>query len=281
MTIGKNTGMGSRPRILILGGTSEASQLAAHLANRKVCVTSSLAGRVSQPALPPGPVRIGGFGGVDGLTAYLTNASIQVVIDMTHPFASRISCNAKTACTALNIPLIAFERPPWTPHKNDHWISVPDMRSAALMAETEYKRVFLTVGRQELGAFSDCRGAWFLVRCIDKPEDRLPPKSKLLLARGPFDRDTEIKLLRDESIDVIVTKNSGGPATYSKIEAARELRTPVIMIERPKKHLAETQSSLDHVLLRLEELMPRPSGQISARGDSNYEKNLPDRDWSR
>lgn len=240
------------PRILILGGTSEASQLAARLQDKHLSVISSLAGRVSQPSMPLGIVRIGGFGGADGLATYLNEEAIQVVIDATHPFASRISCNAEIACKAVNVPLISFERPPWTPHEDDHWLHVPDMRSAARLADNNYTRIFLSIGRQELGAFSDCRRAWFLVRAIDQPEDTLPAKSKLILQRGPFHLDAERKLLRDEVIDVIVSKNSGGPATYSKIEAARELNIPIIMVDRPQKHLAPTLQSLDEVLLTLE-----------------------------
>ncbi len=252
VTIQNSIAMRTRsPRILILGGTSEASRLATILWDRNLSVISSLAGRVIRPALPPGVVRIGGFGGIDGLTTYLEQEAIQVVIDVTHPFASRMSCNAEVACRTLNIPLISFERPPWKPHRDDHWLHVPDMRSAALLVDTNYSRVFLSIGRQELDVFSGCRQAWFLVRSIDKPENMMPPRSKLILERGPFNLDAERQLLRDESIDVVVSKNSGATATYPKIEAARELDIPIVMIDRPQKHSTPTLESLDDVMLKL------------------------------
>ncbi|MHB1675433.1 MAG: cobalt-precorrin-6A reductase [Acidobacteriaceae bacterium] len=244
------------PRILILGGTSEASEIAARLAARTdLQVISSLAGRVSQPRLPAGIVRIGGFGGVAGLISYLVNENIGVVIDATHPFASRISGNAELACNTLSLPLIAFERPPWKPQEQDLWRTVPDVQAAASMSNHEGSRVFLSIGRQELGAFSDCIDAWFLVRAIDEPADKMPAKSKLILQRGPFHLDDELQLFRNESISLIVSKNSGGTATYSKIEAARVLRIPVVMIDRPLKHTIPTVARPEDVLLILAEFL--------------------------
>jgi precorrin-6A/cobalt-precorrin-6A reductase len=242
------------PRILILGGTSEASELAAHLTARAdLTVISSLAGRVSQPRLPAGIVRVGGFGGIAGLISYLVNEKIEVVIDATHPFASKISCNAELACNTLNVPLIAFERPPWEPQEGDCWCPVPDVPGAAL--RVNHNRVFLSIGRQELGAFSDCKDAWFLVRAIDEPKEKLPANSKLILKRGPFHLNDELQMLRDESISLIVSKNSGGTATYSKIEAARSLRIPVVMIDRPRKHNIPTVARPEDVLLKLEKFL--------------------------
>lgn len=244
------------PRILILGGTSEASEIAARLAaETDLQVISSLAGRVSQPRLPAGRVRIGGFGGVAGLISYLVDENIEVVIDATHPFASRISGNAELACTALNIPLIAFERPPWKPQEQDCWCAVPDVQAAASPVNREGNRVFLSIGRQGLGAFSDCNHAWFLVRAIDEPNGKLPENSKLILDRGPFLLNDEMQLLRNQRINVLVSKNSGGPATYAKIEAARALRIPVIMIDRPRKHTRPTLARPEDVLLKLAEFL--------------------------
>jgi precorrin-6A/cobalt-precorrin-6A reductase len=243
-------------RILILGGTSEASQLAARLTNTTgLTVISSLAGRVSQPGMPAGIVRIGGFGGPDGLSSYLAKERIDLVIDATHPFASRISRNAELACNATQVPLIAFERPPWKPHDNDRWISAPNVQSAALLINDKHKRIFLSIGRQELGAFSDCNDAWFLIRSIDEPTVRLPANSKLILQRGPFDLNGERKLLRDQSINIIVSKNSGGTATYAKIEAARQLAIPIVMIDRPPKHNTPTLDQVDDLLGRLSDLI--------------------------
>ncbi len=244
------------PRVLILGGTSEASELATQLAARTdLTAISSLAGRVSQPRLPVGIVRVGGFGGIAGLTSYLIEENIAVVIDATHPFASKISGNAELACKALSVPLIALERPPWEPKEHDCWCAVPDVQAAASMVNHKHNRVFLSIGRQELGAFSNCEDAWFLVRAIDEPNERLPANSKLILQRGPFHLNDELQMLRNEFITLIVSKNSGGAATYSKIEAARALRIPVVMIDRPRKHNLPALTRPEDVLQKLAEFL--------------------------
>ncbi len=243
-------------RVLILGGTSEASQLATQLAARAdLTVISSLAGRVSQPILPPGIVRVGGFGGVTGLISYLIGENIEVVIDATHPFAAKISGNAELACKTLSVPLIALDRPPWEPKENDCWRAVRDVQAAASMVNHKRNRVFLSIGRQELGAFSNCEDAWFLVRAIDEPNEKLPANSKLILKRGPFRLNDELEMLRKEFISLIVSKNSGGTATYSKIEAARALRIPVVMINRPPKHHVPTVPQPHDVLQKLAQLL--------------------------
>ena len=256
MQSGTTPTRGDSPRVLILGGTSEASALAAQLASRDdLTVISSFAGRVSHPKLPAGISRVGGFGGVAGLVPYLVDEDIKVVIDATHPFAAKISGNAESACRTLSIPLIALERPPWEPQKEDLWRSVPDVQAAASMVNQKGNRVFLSIGRQELGAFSDCEDAWFLVRAIDEPNEKLPANAKLVLNRGPFHLNDELQMLRDESINLIVSKNSGGTATYSKIQAARALQIPVVMIDRPQKHKIPTVARPDEVLQRLEEIL--------------------------
>jgi len=244
------------PRILILGGTSDARTVAEHLAGRPdLSVISSLAGRVNQPSLPEGIVRVGGFGGVAGLISYLVDENIAVVVDATHPFAAKISGNAELACNTLRIPLIALERPPWEPKEHDRWCTVASMQAAASMVNHRNNRVFLSIGRQELGAFSRCEDAWFLVRAIDKPTDTMPPNSKLILQRGPFHLDDELQLFRKESISLLVSKNSGGSATYSKIKAARALQIPVVMIDRPRKHSIPTLAGPDEVLNKLAEYL--------------------------
>jgi precorrin-6A/cobalt-precorrin-6A reductase len=244
------------PRVLILGGTSEASELATKLAARAdLTVISSFAGRVSQPTLPAGLVRVGGFGGVTGLISYLVDENIEVVVDATHPFAAKISGNAELACETVSVPLIALERPPWQPKEHDCWRAVPDVQAAASMVNHKCNRVFLSIGRQELGAFSNCDDAWFLVRAIDEPNAKLPANSKLILQRGPFYLNDELQMLRSESISLIVSKNSGGTATYSKIQAARELQIPVVMIDRPKKHNIPTVARPDDVLRKLAEFL--------------------------
>jgi precorrin-6A/cobalt-precorrin-6A reductase len=231
-------------------------KLAAHLATKAdLTVISSLAGRVRRPRLPAGIVRVGGFGGIDGLISYLVDENIEVVIDATHPFASKISGNAELACKTLSVPLIALERPPWEPKEHDCWCAVPDVQAAASMVNHKYNRVFLSIGRQELGVFSNCEDAWFLVRAIDEPNAKLPANSKLILKRGPFHLNDELQMLRNEFISLVVSKNSGGTATYSKIEAARALRIPVVMIERPQKHKIPTVARPEDVLQELAEFI--------------------------
>ena len=231
-------------RLLILGGTGEAAMLARHLTDRPdLDVVSSLAGRVASPALPIGAVRVGGFGGVEGLKAYLVEQRFDVVIDATHPFAARMSLNAAEACRQVPVPLLGFVRPAWEPEPSDRWLPVADMDAAAAQCRG---RVFLTVGRQELAPFAGC-DAWFLIRTIDPPGGSLPPRHALLMARGPFTLAAEIDLLRANAIDLIVSKNSGGPATYAKIAAARALGLPVVMVERPARPATDEARSLDAV----------------------------------
>ncbi|AXC14315.1 Cobalt-precorrin-6x reductase [Acidisarcina polymorpha] len=233
------------PRILILGGTHEASRLATILANnRDLTVITSLAGRLSQPHLPAGIVRIGGFGGPDGLTSYLREEAISAVLDVTHPFAAQISRNAEQACRNLDVPLLAFERPAWERVEGDLWMHVADVPAAAALVNKWNHRIFLSIGRQQVGAFAECRDAWFLIRAIDYPTDPLPPRSKLILERGGFDLQSELKMLREESIEILITKNSGGTVTYPKIEAARKLGIRVIMIDRPAAPNHSTFSDL-------------------------------------
>jgi precorrin-6A/cobalt-precorrin-6A reductase len=243
-------------RVLILGGTGEALQIADHLAGRPdLLVTSSLAGRVNESKKPSGLVRIGGFGGVDGLTAYLTSQRIQIVIDATHPYAAQMSHHAELACQQAQVPLIAFKRAAWTAQPQDRWLHAADFCDAASMIDNEQCRVFLSIGRQELSAFSRCDKAWFLIRAIEEPQVRLPQKSRVILSRGPFSLDEEKKILRREDITHVVTKNSGGAATYAKIQAARDLGIEVVMIARPAKGQTVALQQLHEVHCKLEELL--------------------------
>lgn len=242
-------------RVLILGGTTEASEIARRLANQSdLSVISSLAGRVTQPKIPDGPVRVGGFGGVNGLIFFLQTEKIGIVIDATHPFAARISASAESACSQLGLPLIAFSRAPWAKHDADHWHAVPDTPSAAAYVTQTSGRVFLAIGRQQLDAFAACSNAWFLIRAIDPPDVSLPANTKLLLERGPFQIEHELQLLRNHAIDYIVSKNSGGQATYAKIEAARLLGIPVVMVDHPEKHTVPTVDTINGVLANLSHL---------------------------
>lgn len=222
-------------RVLILGGTGNAVELAQKAANVPgLEVRVSLAGRTRQPKDVTENTRIGGFGGVAGLTAYLRDEAIDLLIDATHPFAVQISLNAVIAADEVGIPLLMLVRPMWETQVGDRWIWVESIAAAAAVLRSQGKRVFLTIGRQELATFAHLKDIWFLMRMIDPPQpNTLVPKGLLLLERGPFSLDDERQLLIQHSIDTIVSKNSGGDATYAKIIAARELSIPVVMVQRP------------------------------------------------
>lgn len=222
------------PKILVLGGTTEASALAVLLAGRPdFDVTLSLAGRTRAPRLGPLRTRIGGFGGAEGLAAWIEAEAIARVIDATHPFAARISANAALACARTGVPLLALRRPPWTPRAGDRWQAVESVAACVPALGEAPRRVFLTVGRQEVGAFAAAPQHAYLVRSIE-PLDPLPlPDLTWIGARGPFSVGDEVALMRGFRADGLVTKNAGGAATYAKIEAARRLGLPVLVVERP------------------------------------------------
>jgi precorrin-6A/cobalt-precorrin-6A reductase len=226
-----------KKRLLILGGTGDAAELATRASQiAEIEVVSSLAGRTQQPFTPKtGTVRIGGFGGAAGLAAFLLDRPIDLLIDATHPFAAKISANAAVAAAECNVPYLMLVRPAWERVEGDRWIEVASHSEAAIALLGKSQRVFLTIGRQELAAFAGLDAIWFLMRAIDPPALNTPvPKGKLLLARGPFTLEDERQLLLEYQIDTIVSKNSGGGATYAKIAAARELGIPVVMVQRPQ-----------------------------------------------
>ncbi|MEV2223753.1 cobalt-precorrin-6A reductase [Nocardia vinacea] len=222
-------------KTLILGGTREAREIA-HIASgeRGFDIVSSLAGRVRDPLLPEGAVRIGGFGGVEGLRNWLANNEIAVVIDATHPFAGTISANAAGAATDLGLPLLHVRRPGWSQQSGDRWIRVPDLDAAAQAISELGERIFLTIGRQGVAAFAGLTDQWFLIRAIDPPTGALPPHHELLLARGPFSPADEQRLLTQHRIDALVTKDSGGDQTAAKLDAARSAGLPVVVVDRPE-----------------------------------------------
>jgi precorrin-6A/cobalt-precorrin-6A reductase len=234
-------------RVLILGGTGDAGELVARVANiTEVEAIASLAGRTSTPHTPLGNVRVGGFGGAAGLADYLRTENIDVLIDATHPFASQISFNAAEAALQAGIPRLMFNRPAWEKVEGDNWLEVENHQEAAKVLENQAKRVFLTIGRQEIGAFAYLQDIWFLMRMIDPPNpNSIIPQGLILCDRGPFSLENERKILHKYQIDTIVSKNSGGDATYPKIIAARELGTKVVMVKRPPVPVGEQVADID------------------------------------
>ncbi|OBJ21124.1 cobalt-precorrin-6A reductase [Mycobacterium colombiense] len=218
-------------RVLLLGGTGEARALAKEL-HPRVDVVSSLAGRVPDPALPVGPVRIGGFGGIDGLRRWLEDERIDAVVDATHPFAATMTAHAAAACTDLRIPHLILARPAWDP--GTAIVVDSDADAAETVARQGYSRVFLTTGRSGVRAFAGS-DAWFLIRAVTDPDaSALPRHHRVLLSRGPYGYDDEFALLRDHCIDALVTKNSGGDMTRAKLDAAAALDVAVVMVARPR-----------------------------------------------
>ncbi|MEA5583209.1 cobalt-precorrin-6A reductase [Nodularia harveyana UHCC-0300] len=254
-------------RVLILGGTGEAAELAAKVATiQGIEVISSLAGRTRKPSVPLGDFRIGGFGGVTGLAKYLHQMNIDLLIDATHPFATQMAVNAADAAISVNIPRLKLIRPPWKKVNGDRWIEVDSIKSAADVLENQSQRVFLTVGRQEIGAFTHLNQIWFLMRMIDPPEpNALVPPGILLCDRGPFVLDNERAILTHHQIDTIVSKNSGGDATYAKIIAARELKLKVVMVNRPPIPPGEEATNIDEVLMWLWQQTNRRGAEVTER----------------
>jgi len=227
--------MSIRKRLLILGGTAEAQALAKRaLATGRFDVMVSLAGRTREPAEVAGELHVGGFGGARGFARYLLERKFKLLVDATHPFAAQMSANAAEASAETGVPRLILVRPHWEPEPGDNWIMVPDMAAAAEAVGRLGRRVFLTVGRQELAAFAELADIHFVVRLIEAPEAPVPlPDHELLLGRAPFTLRGESALMRQHGIDLLVSKNSGGDATYAKIDAARRLKIPVVMVERP------------------------------------------------
>jgi precorrin-6A/cobalt-precorrin-6A reductase len=237
-----------RPRLLILGGTAEAIDLARRCLDR-FAVVSSLAGATEHPVHPPGEVRIGGFGGVDGLERYLRDVAIDAVVDATHPFAARMQANAAQACARVVVPRCRLLRPPWPRLPGDRWIEVDDVEEAASALRALGPRVFVALGARDLAAFESLSDRWFLVRAVSRP-GALPARGTWLClqARGPFALDAERRLLVEHRIDVLVSRQSGGEGARAKIDAARALGLPVVMIRRPAPPVPPVVPGVDEAM---------------------------------
>ncbi len=254
-------------RVLILGGSTESSELSRLLAgDHRFDTTLSLAGRTLKPRPQPVHSRTGGFGGADGLAAWLAQESIEAVVDATHPYADQISANAVTACGRLALPLATILRPAWQPVTGDNWLTVASAEAAAAALGPQPRRIFLSLGRLELGAFTKAPQHHYVARTIEPPDVALPPDIELILDRGPFDEQAETALLTRENIDIIVSKNSGGAATYPKITATRRLGIPVVMIARPLKVHGHAVTHPAEAVAWLEQQLAHRTTPDSARG---------------
>jgi len=246
-------------KLLILGGTQEAYELAeslvAEFSPDQLIVISSLAGSTGNPKIPAGEVRIGGFGGLSGLINFLVMEKISMLVNATHPYASQIEKTALAATTELRLPYFRLNRSPWVKLPNDHWIEVLNMEAAAnylidnktvFQNELCKHKVFLTIGNRGLFFFRKCKKNNFVVRTVDPPKEASSWLEAVFLEeRGPFTLENELALFRQNGITILITKNSGGSSTYAKIEAARKLRVPVIMVARPVSSLTGIYPTID------------------------------------
>ncbi|ATG34894.1 precorrin-6A reductase CobK [Phaeobacter piscinae] len=236
-------------RILLLGGTTEASALAKTLAEAGADAVFSYAGRTAKPVRQPLPTRVGGFGGVGGLAAYLLAEAITHVIDATHPFAAQMSTNAVQACKSVGVPICAFERPAWQAGEGDQWVHADSIEGAVDALPEAPARVFLAIGKQNLAQFAAKPQHHYLLRLVDKPEAPLPlPHATVEIARGPFDAAGDTALMQRHGITHVVAKNAGGAGAAAKLTAARGLGLPVIMIARPEVPARPVRASLAEVM---------------------------------
>jgi precorrin-6A/cobalt-precorrin-6A reductase len=254
----------SRRHVLILGGTTEGRLLAERLAQfSDLRVTVSLAGSTKVPIVQPVPTRFGGFGGVEGLTAYLRSERVSRLIVATHPFASSIARNALEAATRVAVPVLIIRRPPWAAGADDHWVEVGSADDAVEALGSAARRVFVTIGRQQLAALSRSPQHHYVIRTVDPPDPPLSlPHAHYVLARGPFAEQDEFEFMRTHAIERLLAKNSGGDATSAKLAAARRLKIPVLLIRRPAETLGhcvhDVDSALRHLVAEL--------GLVSDRG---------------
>lgn len=254
--------------ILILGGTAEARALALALVDGDAIaapkddaaglrVVSSLAGRVSNPAMPVGEVRVGGFGGPAGMVDWYAENDVAAVVDATHPFAEQISANAVEAERLSHIPLLRLARPGWSERSDDSWVWCDSLEDAATWLADNAGRPFITTGRQGIAAFKDLPDHACLIRCVEPPDlTTLPRDARVRLDRGPFTLEGELELMREHEADVVVTKDSGGPLTEAKLAAARELGLPVLVVRRPPTTAATVVAGVDEALTWVADQLP-------------------------
>ncbi|WP_111558080.1 cobalt-precorrin-6A reductase [Paracoccus sediminilitoris] len=243
-------------RILLLGGTSEASAMARLLAQAGIEAQFSYAGRTAAPVAQPLPTRIGGFGGPEGLARHLREGGFTHLIDATHPFAAQISTNAVHAADISGVPLLVLQRPEWRAGAGDDWCHVRDVEQAAQALPRQRASVFLAIGKQNLAAFAGLPHR-FLLRLVDEPTALPLPDAQVVVARGPFTAQGDTRLMRDHAITHLVAKNAGGSGAEAKLTAARELGLRVIMIDRPAMPERQVVDSAELAMAWLHQTAPR------------------------
>ncbi|KIC43146.1 cobalt-precorrin-6X reductase [Ruegeria sp. ANG-R] len=221
------------PNLLILGGTTEANALVKSVAEQGIPATYSYAGRVDSPRPQPVPTRVGGFGGAEGLARYIREHGISHIVDATHPFAAQMSSNAVEACITTATPLAALTRPAWVAQQGDDWQHVSDIEGAVDALSGPARRVFLAVGRMHLLDFAAQPQHHYLLRLVDEPETVPLPNRDILVSRGPFTVEDDRALMLRHGTQLVVSKNAGGTGARAKLDAARALGLPVLMIDRP------------------------------------------------
>lgn len=252
-------------RLLILGGTGEAADLADAAVERfggRVDVTTSLAGATRHPRALAGHMRTGGFGGAEGLRKYLAESGTTMVVDATHPFAAQITAAAREACDLAQVPRLILARPEWEAGPRDRWIWADDARAAAKAVPDLGARVFLTLGRRDLEPFAALKDCWFLIRVVEMPAEPLPVTGdfEVIAARGPFTPESERELMAAHRIEVLVAKASGGAATGAKLKAAREFGIPVVLLRRPAREPGECVTAIADALAWIERRLNRLDG---------------------
>lgn len=249
---------GEKPRVLILGGTAEARALATVIAAAGIArPVTALAGVTETPLQPPGEVRVGGFGGAQGLADYLAAQRFMALVDATHPFAIRISCHASEAAASARVPRLRLERPAWVAEPGDDWRSCADLDDALLSLSGAYRRVFATLGRRSLPRLAACAEIGFVVRGIEPP-DAVPANVVWLEGRPPFDVEHETALLERHRIKALLVRESGGPSGWPKLLAARALSLPILMLRRPEPVPGPCVARVEEALAWLRALPARP-----------------------
>lgn len=234
--------------VLLLAGTGEAKRIAWALTDTGINVVASLAGATRSPEPLPIPTRTGGFGGEDGFRAYLKKQNIRAVLDATHPFAEQITNRTARICAELDLPYAQLVRAPWFAETGDDWTMIDAPEDAAAHIP-DNAVVFLATGRQTLMQYANLEGRRVLCRLIDPPTAPFPFEGgEFVLGRPPFSPRSEAQLFKALGVTHIVVKNAGGDGGRAKLDAARALKIPVLLLKRPEMPSATPLSNVQEAV---------------------------------